>query len=105
MQLKGQLEFLSKGNLAILEYFEKKRAIADSLSESLYFVKDDGFISFVLNGLDSLYGIFKAAFNMRSGHITPAELFRLLQEGERLAEELRSITINTQFGYAPSHAM
>ncbi|KAK4706422.1 hypothetical protein R3W88_034026 [Solanum pinnatisectum] len=92
MQLKSQLQNLSKGNLSILEYFEKKRAIVDSLAESLYFVQDDDFISFILNGLDSSFGIFKAALNMRS-------------EEERLAEELRSTTINTQFGAAPCHAL
>ncbi|KAG5606281.1 hypothetical protein H5410_027773 [Solanum commersonii] len=83
-----------------------KRAIVDSLAESLYFVQDDDFISFVLNGLDSSYGIFKATFNMCSGLTTPEELFGLLlQEEERLAEEHRSTTINTQFGSSPSHAM
>ncbi|KAH0635602.1 hypothetical protein KY289_035517 [Solanum tuberosum] len=106
MQLKSQLQNLSKGNLSILEYFEKKRAIVDSLAESLYFVQDDDFISFILNGLDSSFGIFKVALNMRSGTITPEELFGLLlQEEERLAEELRSTTINTQLGIAPSHAL
>ncbi|WMV14935.1 hypothetical protein MTR67_008320, partial [Solanum verrucosum] len=106
MQLKSQLQNLSKGNLSILEYFEKKRAIVDSLAESLYFVQDDDFISFILNGLDSSFGIFKVAFNMRSGTITPEELFGLLlQEEERFAKELRSTTINTQFGADPSHAL
>ncbi|KAH0669839.1 hypothetical protein KY289_024332 [Solanum tuberosum] len=106
MQLKSQLQNLSKGNLSILEYFEKKRAIVDSLAESLYVVQDDDFISFVLNGLDSSYGIFKATFNMRSGLTTPEELFGLLlQEKERLAKERCSTTINTQFGSAPSHSM
>lgn len=43
---------------------------------------------------------------MRSGLITPEELFGLLlQEKERLVEELCSTTINTQVGSAPSHAM
>ncbi|WMV12772.1 hypothetical protein MTR67_006157 [Solanum verrucosum] len=85
------------------QYFEKKRAIVHSLAESLYFVQDDDFISFILNGLDSSFGIFKAALNMRSGTITPEELFGLLlQEEERLAEELRSTTINSA---APSHAL
>ncbi|XP_049350413.1 uncharacterized protein LOC125815055 [Solanum verrucosum] len=103
MQLKSQLQNLSKGNFSILEYFEKKRAIVHSLAESLYFVQDDDFISFILNGLDSSFGIFKAALNMRSGTITPEELFGLLlQEEERLAEELRSTTINS---VAPSHAL
>uniref|UniRef100_M1B790 Uncharacterized protein n=1 Tax=Solanum tuberosum TaxID=4113 RepID=M1B790_SOLTU len=88
------------------KYFEKKHAIVDSLAESLYFVQDDDFISFIHNRLDSLFGIFKAALNMHSGTITPEELFGLLlQEEERLAEELRSTTINTQFGVAPSHAL
>ncbi|OIT30912.1 hypothetical protein A4A49_12719 [Nicotiana attenuata] len=106
MQLKSQIQNLPKGNLSITEYFEKKRAIADSLAESLYFVQDDDFISFVLNGLDSSFSIFKAAFNMRSGPITPEELFGLLfQEKEHLAEELRSTTVNTHFGSAPSHAL
>ncbi|KAG5584852.1 hypothetical protein H5410_045286 [Solanum commersonii] len=74
-------------------------------SKSLYVVQYD-FISFVFNGLDSSYGIFKDAFNMCSGLVTPEELFGLLlQEEERFAEELRSTTINTQFGSAPSHAM
>ncbi|KAH0725626.1 hypothetical protein KY284_001491 [Solanum tuberosum] len=106
MQLKSQLQKISKGNLSILEYFEKKCAIVDSLAESLYFVQDDDFISFILNGLDSSFGIFKATLNMRFGTITPEELFGLLLlEEERLAEELRSTTINTQFGAAPSHAL
>ncbi|KAH0701690.1 hypothetical protein KY285_015968 [Solanum tuberosum] len=74
--------------------------------QSLYFVQDDDFISFILNGLDSSFGIFKAALNMRSGTITPEELFGLLlQEEERLAEELHSTTISTQFSVAPSHAL
>ncbi|WMV09979.1 hypothetical protein MTR67_003364 [Solanum verrucosum] len=74
MQLKSQLQNFSKGNLSILEYFEKKRAIV--------------------------------ALNMRSGTITPEELFGLLlQEEERLAEELRSTTINTQLGAATSRAL
>lgn len=106
MQLKSQLQNLPKANLSITEYFEKKRAIAGSLAESLYFVQDDDFISFVLNGLDSSFSIFKAAFNMHSGPITPEELFGLLlQEEEHLAEELRSTTVNTHFGSDPSHAL
>ncbi|WMV09995.1 hypothetical protein MTR67_003380 [Solanum verrucosum] len=59
MQLKSQLQNFSKGNLSILGYFEKKRTIVDSLAESLYFVQDDDFISFILNGLDSSFGIFR----------------------------------------------
>ncbi|KAG5632861.1 hypothetical protein H5410_004578 [Solanum commersonii] len=66
----------------------------------------DDFISFILNELDSSFGIFKAALNMSSGTITPEELFGLLfQEEERLAEELHSTTINTQLGATPSHAL
>ncbi|KAK6789669.1 hypothetical protein RDI58_013469 [Solanum bulbocastanum] len=43
---------------------------------------------------------------MHSGLITPEELLGLLfQEEERLAEERRSTSINTQFGSAPSQAM
>ena len=106
MQLRSQCQNLSEGNLSILEYFEKKRATVNSLAENLYFVQDDDFISFILNRLDSSFGIFKAALYMRFGTITSEELFALfLQEEECLAEEISSTTINTQFGEAPSHAL
>ena len=106
MQLRSQRQNLSEGNLSILEYFEKKCATVNSLAENLYFVQDDDFISFILNRLDSSFGIFKAALYMRFGTITSEELFALfLQEEECLAEELSSTTINTQFGEDPSHAL
>ncbi|XP_047267663.1 uncharacterized protein LOC124898083 [Capsicum annuum] len=93
-------------DLSITEYFEKKRAIANSLAESLYIVQDDDFISFVLKGLDSSFEIFKAALNMCSGRMTLKELLGLLlQEEEHLTEEICSIAINTQFGSTPSHAL
>ena len=70
-------------------------------------MQDDDFISFILNGLDSSFGIFKVALDMRSGTITPEELFGLLlrEEEESLAEDFRSTTTNTQFGATPSHAL
>lgn len=35
MAMKTQLQNMSKGSLPMIEYFEKKRAIADSLAENL----------------------------------------------------------------------
>ncbi|KAL8150976.1 hypothetical protein V2J09_020784 [Rumex salicifolius] len=80
MQLKQQLNFLKKGDLPMVEYFEQKH--------SLQPVSDDDFVACVLHGLDPSYGPFKAAIYMWLDPISSEDLLGyLLREEECLREE------------------
>ncbi|CAN0910575.1 hypothetical protein LINGRAHAP2_LOCUS26367 [Linum grandiflorum] len=48
MQLKLQLQSLSKGSLSMFEYLEKKRAIADSLAADQQPISDEDLIGYIL---------------------------------------------------------
>ncbi|GKE79580.1 retrovirus-related pol polyprotein from transposon TNT 1-94, partial [Tanacetum coccineum] len=58
MQLKTQLQTLTKGSMSMIEYLEKKRSISDSLAATLHPIPDEDLISYILNGLDVSYGPF-----------------------------------------------
>ncbi|KAL4573020.1 hypothetical protein LXL04_019813 [Taraxacum kok-saghyz] len=96
MQLKVQLQTLTKGSMTMLEYIERKRSISDSLAENLHPVHDEDLIGYILSGLDSSYGSFITAFMMKSETLTVDDLVGyLLQEEARLEQEhlrLASIT-------------
>ncbi|KAL9689406.1 hypothetical protein QQ045_009791 [Rhodiola kirilowii] len=92
-QLKSSLQSLSKGSLSMMEYIEKKRSIVDSLTECEYMVSNDDFLACILQGLDSSYGPFKTAVNMRIEPIDPDELTGLLlREEENIEAEFKSTT-------------
>lgn len=65
MSMKHQLQTLTKGSLMILDYVERKRAIADSLADSPNPISTEDLISHILNGLDLSYGPFMSAFMIR----------------------------------------
>ena len=75
----------------MIEYFEQKRNIVDSLADCSHPVSDDDFISAVLHGLDSSYGPLRAALNIKLDTLDPDNLLGfLLREEERLADEART---------------
>ncbi|CAN1793703.1 Retrovirus-related Pol polyprotein from transposon RE1 [Linum perenne] len=89
MVLKSQLQTLQKGALSMLDYVEKKRAIADCLAENLHPISDEDLIGYILAGLDSSYGSFKSAFMMKADDLTVDHLIGyLLQEEARLERDL-----------------
>ncbi|CAN1180953.1 Retrovirus-related Pol polyprotein from transposon RE1 [Linum perenne] len=89
MVLKTQLQTLPKGALSMLDYVEKKRAIADCLAENMHPVSDEDLIGYILDGLDSSYSSFKTSFMMKSADLTVDHLIGyLLLEEARLEREL-----------------
>ncbi|CAN0879761.1 Retrovirus-related Pol polyprotein from transposon RE1 [Linum grandiflorum] len=86
MQLKVQLQSLSKGSLSMLEYLEKKRSIADSLADDQHVVSDEDLIGHILAGLDSTYNAFTTAFMMRTGTLSVDDLAGLLLQEEARQE-------------------
>ncbi|CAN1165745.1 Retrovirus-related Pol polyprotein from transposon RE1 [Linum perenne] len=89
MAMRGQLQSITKGALSMMEYIEKKLALADSLAETLHPVADEDLIGYILDGLDSTYGPFTSAFMMRSEAVHIDDLTGLLlNEEARLEREL-----------------
>ncbi|CAN0910576.1 Retrovirus-related Pol polyprotein from transposon RE1, partial [Linum grandiflorum] len=82
MQLKLQLQSLSKGSLSMFEYLEKKRAIADSLAADQQPISDEDLIGYILTGLDSSYDAFVTAFMMKVDDVTIDQLVGLLLQEE-----------------------
>ncbi|KAL4587347.1 hypothetical protein LXL04_000216 [Taraxacum kok-saghyz] len=78
MSMKHQLQILSKGSLSMLDYVERKRAIADSLAANLNPVSNEDVIGFILNELDSSYGPFTYAFMIKDQDSTIDDLIGLL---------------------------
>ncbi|KAL4563173.1 hypothetical protein LXL04_027209 [Taraxacum kok-saghyz] len=87
MQLKAQLQSLTKGSMTMIEYIERKRAIADSLAENLHPVHDEDLISYILTGLDSSYGAFLTAFMMKTDTFSIDDLAGLLLQEEARIEQ------------------
>ncbi|CAN0829352.1 Retrovirus-related Pol polyprotein from transposon RE1 [Linum grandiflorum] len=82
MQLKVQLQSMSKGSLSMFEYLEKKRAIADSLADDPNPVSDEDLIGYILTGLDSSYDAFVTAFMMKIEDVNVDQLVGLLLQEE-----------------------
>lgn len=70
MQLKAQLQTLSKGPMPMVEYIDRKRLIVDSLAADNYPVDSEDLTASILFGLDASYGAFNAAFMMKSECVT-----------------------------------
>ncbi|CAN1848848.1 Retrovirus-related Pol polyprotein from transposon RE1 [Linum perenne] len=88
IQLKAQLQTLSKGALSMYDYIEKKRAIADSLADTLQPISDEDLIGHILTGLDSSYSAFATSFMMKVDSMTVDDLIGLLlQEESRLEHD------------------
>ncbi|CAH9105646.1 unnamed protein product [Cuscuta epithymum] len=103
MHLRQQLQSLSKGSLSILEYFEKKRAIANSLLECLVVIPDSDFVDYLVYGLGSAYGSFRSALSLHGADLTSDALLNLLlQEEQRLEEEARETDIVTPEAHSAS---
>ncbi|KAI3497289.1 hypothetical protein L1887_39792 [Cichorium endivia] len=103
MHLRQQLQSLPKGSLSILEYFEEKRDIADSLLECLVVIPDSNLVDYILYGLGSAYGSFRAALSMKRNNITSDDLLNLLfQEEQRLEEETRQLDVVTPEAHSAS---
>lgn len=101
MHIKQQLNNLPKGAMIMLEYFEKKRALADSLADCLQPMSDKDFIACVVHRLDSSYGSFRAALNMNRNPMSFDDLLcYLLQEEERLSEEARQSSTQPAANYS-----
>ena len=72
----------------MIDYVEKKRAIADSLAENLNPISSEDLIGHILNGLDSSSGPFTAVFMMKNGNTSiDALIGLLLQEEARLEQD------------------
>ncbi|CAN0917679.1 hypothetical protein LINGRAHAP2_LOCUS30450 [Linum grandiflorum] len=87
MQLKLQLESLTKGALSMLEYIEKKRSIADALAEDLQPISDEDLINYLLSRLDSSNGGFATAFMMAADQLSVDDLIGLLLQEEARQEQ------------------
>ncbi|CAN0858726.1 Retrovirus-related Pol polyprotein from transposon RE1 [Linum grandiflorum] len=90
MQLKLQLQTLTKGALSMLEYIEKKRRIADSLAQDLQPISDEDLVGHILSGLDSSYGGFVTAFMMAADRLSIDDLVGLLLQEEARQERDRT---------------
>lgn len=82
MSMHTELQNLTKGSLTMLEYAEKKRAIADSLAENLHQISSDDLIGHILRGLDGSYGPFITAFMVKDDQSTVESLVGLLLQEE-----------------------
>nr|KAJ0190963.1 hypothetical protein LSAT_V11C800427270 [Lactuca sativa] len=88
MAMKGELQSLTKGSLSMLEYIERKRAIADSLAENLKPISTEDLIHYILMGLDSSYGPFITAYMVKDDPSSVDDLIgMLLQEEARLEQD------------------
>lgn len=86
--MKGELQSLTKGSLSMLEYIERKRAIADSLAENLKPISTEDLIHYILMGLDSSYGPFITAYMVKDDQSSVDDLIgMLLQEEARLEQD------------------
>ena len=70
MYLKSELHGLRKGTLSVLDYVEKKCAIADNLASTNNGVYEEELIQCILTGLDVKFGTFRSALNGRLPLIT-----------------------------------
>ena len=66
MYTKSELHGLRQGTLSILDYVEKKHAIADNLASTNNGVSEEELIQCNLTGLDVKFGIFCSALNAHS---------------------------------------
>ncbi|CAN1142502.1 Retrovirus-related Pol polyprotein from transposon RE1 [Linum perenne] len=105
MTLKVQLQTLVKGSLPMIDYVEKKRAIADTLAENLTPVSDEDLIGHILGGLDSSYGPFLTAFMMRSEAATVDDLVGLLLREEVKLERDHQLLSNQMLQPPPNPTM
>ncbi|CAN1152414.1 Retrovirus-related Pol polyprotein from transposon RE1 [Linum perenne] len=89
MHLKIQLQNITKGSLSMMEYIEKKRAIADTLADNLSPISDEDLIGHILAGLDSTYGPFHTSFMMHRSSVTTVDdlVGLLLHEESKLERE------------------
>lgn len=94
MHLRRSLQTLTKGSLSILDFFEKKRSMADALAASLCEIPDDDLVAYILYELDAAYGPFRAALSMRVEPVSSDELLGLLlHEEQRLEEETQNLVL------------
>lgn len=107
MQIRWELQNSSKGSQSILEYVEKKRALADNLNATSNPITDSELIQFILYGLtlSEEYGPFITSINTRRDPITIDErLGMLLHEEERLDRSrnaLLSANAAVRTGHSP----
>ncbi|KAF5442643.1 hypothetical protein F2P56_035282 [Juglans regia] len=89
-QVQFQLANLSRGDIAITEYFGKVRALADILAISGNPLPDQDFVTYLLTGLGSAYESFITSITTRAEPISSHELFQLLLVHEnRIAHAAR----------------
>lgn len=87
MQLKAQIQSLSKGSMTMVDYIDRKRSIADSLAANLSPISDEDLIGYLLNGLDSSYAPFVTAFMMKTELMSVDDLTGLLLQEEARIEQ------------------
>lgn len=66
MQLKAQIQSISKGSMTMMDYIDCKRSIVDSVAANQSPISDKDLIGYLLNGLDSSYAPFVTAFMMKT---------------------------------------
>ena len=93
MHLRQQLQTLSKGLLSILDYFQKKHALVDSLSDWMCVIPNANFVAYILYGPGSQYSAFHSTLSMRVDPFSFHKLLRLLQhEEQRLEEDAQTLS-------------
>ncbi|CAN1774291.1 Retrovirus-related Pol polyprotein from transposon RE1 [Linum perenne] len=90
MQLKIMMQTMMKGSMSMAEYLQKKRAIADSLTDNLNAISEEDIIGHILSGLDQSYGPFATAFMMKADSISVDDLTGLLLQEEARLEHDRT---------------
>lgn len=72
----------------MIEYLEKKCDIVDSLAENLNLVSTEDLIGYILNGINSSYGLFTAAFMMEDSNPSVDDLIGLIRSKTRTGTSL-----------------
>jgi hypothetical protein len=86
MNTRVQLATLKKGGLSTIEYFNKMKALTDTLAITSQPLKDEEFISYLLVGLDESYDSSVTSVTTRDDAIPLSELFAYLLSQESRIE-------------------
>jgi hypothetical protein len=78
MNTRVQLATLKKGSLFATEYFNKMKALADTLAIIGQPLKDEDFIAYLLAGLDESYDSLVTSVTTRDDAIPLSEWFAYL---------------------------
>uniref|UniRef100_A0A5B7BD59 Retrotransposon Copia-like N-terminal domain-containing protein n=1 Tax=Davidia involucrata TaxID=16924 RepID=A0A5B7BD59_DAVIN len=99
LQLKANLQSLTKGKDTIDQYIQKVKAARDSLAEVSVHIDDEDLLIYTLNGLPSEFNAFRTAIRTRAQPLTLEEMHVLLRAEEQSVE---AVFKQNQNQYTPS---